>query len=67
MEGSVAGERIVTDNGVVILGYTDLPARLPAQASQLYGTNMLNLLKLLTPDKDGVSCGSISTTWCSAR
>jgi NAD(P) transhydrogenase subunit alpha len=54
VEGSVAGERIVTENGVVILGYTDLPGRLPAQASQLYGTNMVNLLKLLTPDKDGV-------------
>jgi NAD(P) transhydrogenase subunit alpha len=54
VEGSVAGERVVTDNGVVILGYTDLPGRLPAQASQLYGTNMLNLLKLLTKDKDGV-------------
>lgn len=54
VEGSVAGERIVTENGVVILGYTDLPARLPAQASQLYGTNLLNLLKLLTPEKDGV-------------
>jgi NAD(P) transhydrogenase subunit alpha len=53
VEGSVAGERVVTENGVVILGYTDLPARLPAQASQLYGTNMLNLLKLLTPGKDG--------------
>ncbi|MFK4296313.1 NAD/NADP transhydrogenase alpha subunit [Arthrobacter sp. GAS37] len=53
VEGSVAGERVVTDNGVVILGYTDLPARLPAQASQLYGTNLLNLLKLLTEDKDG--------------
>jgi NAD(P) transhydrogenase subunit alpha len=53
VEGSVAGERVVTENGVVILGYTDLPARLPAQASQLYGTNMVNLLKLLTPDKDG--------------
>jgi NAD(P) transhydrogenase subunit alpha len=53
VEGSVAGERVVTDNGVVILGYTDLPGRLPAQASQLYGTNMLNLLKLLTKDKDG--------------
>jgi NAD(P) transhydrogenase subunit alpha len=45
---------VVTDNGVVILGYTDLPARLPAQASQLYGTNLLNLLKLLTPEKDGM-------------
>lgn len=51
--GSVAGERIVTDNGVVILGYTDLPGRLPAQASQLYGTNILNLLKLLTKGRDG--------------
>ncbi|SDY78415.1 NAD(P) transhydrogenase subunit alpha [Saccharopolyspora shandongensis] len=53
VEGSVAGERIVTDNGVVILGYTDLAGRLPTQASQLYGTNLVNLMKLLTPDKDG--------------
>jgi NAD(P) transhydrogenase subunit alpha len=53
VEGSVAGERIVTDNGVVILGYTDLAGRLPAQASQLYGTNLVNLLTLLTPGKDG--------------
>lgn len=51
--GSVGGERIVTDNGVIILGYTNLAGRLPAQASQLYGTNLLNLLKLLTPGKDG--------------
>ncbi|MFZ4505338.1 MAG: Re/Si-specific NAD(P)(+) transhydrogenase subunit alpha, partial [Microbacteriaceae bacterium] len=51
--GSQAGKRVVTDNGVVILGYTDLPGRLPQQASQLFGTNMLNLLKLLTPHKDG--------------
>ena len=53
VEGSVAGERVVTDNGVIILGYTDLAGRLSAQASQLYGTNVLNLLKLLTPGKDG--------------
>ncbi|MEU1971392.1 Re/Si-specific NAD(P)(+) transhydrogenase subunit alpha [Microbacterium sp. NPDC019599] len=53
VEGSVAGERVVTSNGVVILGYTDLAGRLPTQASQLYGTNLLNLLKLLTPGKDG--------------
>jgi len=51
--GSKAGKRVVTANGVVILGYTDLPGRLPQQASQLFGTNMLNLLKLLTPEKDG--------------
>ena len=53
VEGTVAGERIVTDNGVIILGYTDLAGRLPAQASQLYGTNLVNLLGLLTPGKDG--------------
>ncbi|MGB4777889.1 Re/Si-specific NAD(P)(+) transhydrogenase subunit alpha [Microbacterium sp.] len=53
VEGSVAGERVVTENGVIILGYTDLAGRLPQQASQLYGTNLLNLLTLLTPGKDG--------------
>ena len=51
--GSVADERVVTDNGVTILGYTDLPGRLPTQASQLFGTNLVNLLKLLTPEKNG--------------
>ncbi|WP_455681698.1 Re/Si-specific NAD(P)(+) transhydrogenase subunit alpha [Streptomyces europaeiscabiei] len=51
--GSVAGHKVVTDNGVTIIGYTDLAGRLPAQASQLYGTNLVNLMKLLTPDKDG--------------
>ncbi|MFC9355856.1 Re/Si-specific NAD(P)(+) transhydrogenase subunit alpha [Rhodococcus sp. NPDC057014] len=52
--GTVAGEIVVTDNGVTIVGYTDLPARLPTQASQLYGTNVVNLLKLITPGKDGL-------------
>ncbi len=51
--GSVAGQVVTTTNGVTIIGYTDLPARLPAQASQLYGTNVVNLMKLLTPAKDG--------------
>jgi NAD(P) transhydrogenase alpha subunit len=51
--GSVPDEIVVTANGVSIIGYTDLPGRLPAQASQLYGTNLVNLLKLLTPGKDG--------------
>jgi NAD(P) transhydrogenase subunit alpha len=51
--GSVPDEIVVTANGVSIIGYTDLPGRLPAQASQLYGTNLVNLLKLLTPEKDG--------------
>jgi NAD(P) transhydrogenase subunit alpha len=51
--GTVAGEIVVTDNNVSIIGYTDLPGRLPTQASQLFGTNLVNLMKLLTPEKDG--------------
>ncbi len=47
-------EVVVTDNGVTIIGYTDLAGRLAAQTSQLYGTNIVNLLKLMTPEKDGV-------------
>lgn len=54
VEGTRAGEVVVTGNGVTIIGYTDLAGRLPAQSSQLYGTNLVNLLKLLTPGKDGV-------------
>jgi NAD(P) transhydrogenase subunit alpha len=53
VEGTVAGEVVVTDNGVTIIGYTDLAGRLPTQASQLYGTNLVNLMKLMTPGKDG--------------
>ena len=53
VEGSVADKLVVTDHGVKIIGYTDLAGRLPTQASQLYGTNVVNLLKLLTPEKDG--------------
>lgn len=51
--GSISGEKVVTANGVTILGYSDLASRLPAQASQLYGTNLVNLMSLLTPGKDG--------------
>ncbi len=53
VEGSVADQVVVTENGVTIIGYTDLAGRLPAQASQLYGTNLVNLAKLVTPEKDG--------------
>jgi proton-translocating NAD(P)+ transhydrogenase subunit alpha len=53
VEGTRAGEAYVTDNGVTIIGYTDLAGRLAAQASQLYGTNLVNLMKLVTPNKDG--------------
>ena len=52
-ELTVPGEKIVTAGGVVIIGYTDLVSRMPTHASQLYGTNIVNLMKLLTPGKDG--------------
>ncbi|KAA9001900.1 Re/Si-specific NAD(P)(+) transhydrogenase subunit alpha [Affinibrenneria salicis] len=48
-----ADKVVVTDNGVKIIGYTDLPSRLPTQSSQLYGTNLVNLLKLLCKEKNG--------------
>ncbi len=47
------GESYTTDNGVTIIGWTDLPSRLPGQSSQLYGTNLVNALALMTPAKDG--------------
>jgi H+-translocating NAD(P) transhydrogenase subunit alpha len=53
VEGTVKDRAVVTDNGVTIIGYTDLAGRMPAQASPLYGTNVVNLLKLMTPEKDG--------------
>jgi NAD(P) transhydrogenase subunit alpha len=53
VEPSRPDEKVVTANGVKILGWTDLAGRLPTQASQLYGTNLVNLLKLTTPGKDG--------------
>lgn len=43
----------VTENQVKIIGYTDLPSRLPTQSSQLYATNLVNLLKLLCKGKNG--------------
>ena len=46
-------DKVVVKNGVSIIGYTDLPSRLAAQSSQLYGTNLRHLLTDLTPEKDG--------------
>ncbi|EHM47759.1 Re/Si-specific NAD(P)(+) transhydrogenase subunit alpha [Hafnia alvei] len=52
-ELTVADTVTETPNGVKIIGYTDLPSRLPTQSSQLYATNLVNLLKLLCKEKDG--------------
>ena len=44
---------VVEAHGVTIIGYTDLPSRLAAQSSQLYGTNLRHLLTDMCPEKDG--------------
>jgi NAD(P) transhydrogenase subunit alpha len=44
---------LITEQGVRIVGYADLPSRLPSQSSQLYANNLVNLLKLLCKNKDG--------------
>ena len=46
-------DKVVVKHGVTIIGYTNLPSRLAAQSSQLYGSNLRHLLHELTPEKDG--------------
>ncbi len=48
-----ADEKIVTDNGVTIIGYTDFPSRMATQSSNLYATNIRHMVDDLTPEKDG--------------
>jgi len=50
---TVADERVVSDNGVVVIGYTDFPSRMAAQSSTLYATNIRHMMTDLTPEKDG--------------
>jgi len=54
VEGTVMDEKVVTDNGVTIIGYTDFPSRMAAQSSSLYATNIRHMMTDLTPEKDGV-------------
>jgi NAD(P) transhydrogenase subunit alpha len=45
--------KVVVKHGVTIIGYADLPSRLPTQASTLYGTNLFRLSEELCKAKDG--------------
>ena len=51
---TVMDQKVVSDNGVTVVGYTDFPSRMAAQASTLYSTNIRHMLTDLTPKKDGV-------------
>ena len=46
-------DKVAKKHGVTIIGYTDLPSRLPTQSSQLYATNIRHLLADMCPEKDG--------------
>jgi H+-translocating NAD(P) transhydrogenase subunit alpha len=50
---TVMDQKIVTENGVTIIGYTDFPSRMAAQSSTLYATNIRHMMADLTPGKDG--------------
>ena len=46
-------DEIAVHNGVQIIGFTDLPSRLPSQSSELYANNLFHIMDELTPNKDG--------------
>ncbi|MBP2490766.1 NAD(P) transhydrogenase subunit alpha [Rhizobium leguminosarum] len=52
-ELTAVDQRIVSDNGVIIIGYTDFPSRMAAQASTLYSNNIRHMISDLTPHKNG--------------
>lgn len=43
--------KAVVKHGVTIIGYTDLPSRLPTQSSQLYSSNLVHLLSDMCKDE----------------
>jgi NAD(P) transhydrogenase subunit alpha len=52
-ELTVVDEKVVSENGVTIIGYTDFPSRMAAQSSTLYANNIRHMLSDLTPGRDG--------------
>ena len=46
------GQRVTTDNGVVIVGEKNLPAQIAVHASQMYSRNMEKLLLHITKDAE---------------
>jgi NAD(P) transhydrogenase subunit alpha len=52
VEGSVLDE-VVDINGVTIIGYSNLPGRVSKNASQMYSTNLLNLVSEFWNEESG--------------
>ena len=49
IETTVADKKIVTDNGVTCIGYTDMPSRLATTSSSLYANNISKFLLSVGP------------------
>jgi NAD(P) transhydrogenase subunit alpha len=45
-------ESFVTENGVTILGYTNMPSRAASDATSLYARNLLTFITTLMVDKE---------------
>jgi len=59
VEGSVAGEIVITSSGVKIWGAKDVPSQLAFHASMLFSRNVVNLLLLMSKSVDGKPTGVI--------
>ncbi|MGH7817932.1 MAG: NAD(P)(+) transhydrogenase (Re/Si-specific) subunit alpha, partial [Candidatus Binatia bacterium] len=46
-------DQVVVKHGVILVGYTNFPARVPTDASALYARNVLNFFDLLVDKKNG--------------
>lgn len=49
VETTVADQKIITDNGVTCIGYTDMPSRLATTSSNLYSNNISKFLLSIGP------------------
>lgn len=45
-------DKVITKDGVTIVGYTNYPAMMPSDASAFYARNMFNLVSILLDSKD---------------
>lgn len=50
---TVADKVIETDNGVTIIGYTNLPGRIAGDASKMLGNNFRHFIQFITDDDTG--------------
>jgi NAD(P) transhydrogenase subunit alpha len=48
-----ADEIIETDNGVTIIGYTNLPGRIAADATEMLANNMRHFIQFITDEETG--------------